>query len=87
MLSEGAGVGPSLQPEVPKDAQESPEGDQAACHGEHPTRPVEEAVLARAQRLPWVTQFGRIESARLTMDGKRFDLNCGCKLFYPDGAN
>lgn len=50
--------------------------------GPHP-----EAVLARAQRLPWVTQSGRIESARLTMDGKRFDLNCGCKLFYPDSAN
>lgn len=50
--------------------------------GPHP-----EAVLARAQQLPWVTQFGRIESARLTVDGKRFDLNCGCKLFYPGSAN
>lgn len=45
-----------------------------------------EAVLARAQRLPWVAQSGRIESPRLVMDGKRFDMNCGCKLFYPNGA-
>lgn len=49
--------------------------------------PRPEAVLARAQALPWVAQSGPIQSPRMVMDGKRFDLNCGCKLFYPGGVN
>ena len=32
MLPESAGIGPALQPEVPQNAQESPQGDKAARH-------------------------------------------------------
>ena len=49
--------------------------------------PRPDKVLARAQSLPWVAQSGAIESPRMVVDGKRFDLNCGCKLFYPNGVN
>lgn len=41
MLPEGPGIGAALQPEVPQSAQEGPQGDKAARHGEDPARPVE----------------------------------------------
>lgn len=41
MLAEGAGIGPSLQPDVRQNAQEGPQGDKAARQGEDPARPVE----------------------------------------------
>ena len=64
--------------------------DNAFIDGEEPKLkggPRPDAVLARAKQLPWVAQSGVIESPRMVMDGKRFDLNCGCKLFYPNGVN
>jgi len=45
------------------------------------------AVLARARQLPWVAQSGVIESPRMVLDGKRFDINCGCKLFLQNGVH
>ena len=52
-----------------------------------PNGPRPADVLARIRAMQAVSQSGAIESPRMTVDGKRFDLNCGCKLFYPNGVN
>lgn len=45
------------------------------------------AMLDRAASLSWVAQSGALSQPRITVEGRAFDLNCGCALFYPSGAN
>ena len=35
---------------------------------------------AKADTLPWIAQKGRISTPSVTVEGKSFDLSCGCKM-------
>ncbi|WP_148043675.1 hypothetical protein [Paracoccus methylarcula] len=39
-----------------------------------------EALAEKARTLPWIAQSGRLNQSRITVEGKPFDLSCGCKL-------
>lgn len=39
-----------------------------------------DAIAAKADTLPWIAQKGRISTPSVTVEGKSFDLSCGCKM-------
>ncbi|RCW88648.1 hypothetical protein [Paracoccus lutimaris] len=39
-----------------------------------------DAIHTKAAALPWITQTGRISTPKVTVEGKPFNLACGCKL-------
>ncbi len=45
-----------------------------------------DAILAAAKRLDWVDQSGGFGQSRIAVDGKTFDMSCGCRLHYPQMA-
>ena len=45
-----------------------------------------QAILAAARGLRWVAQSGALSQNRIAVEGRNFDMACGCKLFYPDGV-
>lgn len=40
-------------------------------------------IAAKAATLPWITQQGALSQSRITVEGKGFDLSCGCRLPAP----
>ncbi len=43
-----------------------------------------DALAEKARALPWIAQTGRLSQPRITVEGKRFDLSCGCGLAAAD---
>lgn len=39
-----------------------------------------DAIAAKAAALPWIAQQGALRQSRITVEGKPFDLSCGCRL-------
>lgn len=37
-------------------------------------------IATKAATLPWITQQGALSQSRITVEGKAFDLSCGCRL-------
>lgn len=37
-------------------------------------------IAAKAQSLRWIKQHGALGQSRITVEGKAFDLSCGCRL-------